>query len=99
MALEQQNRLTDALGSYRAGLSIQDRLAAEEPKAVELQLHRAQLRMTIGLLLVKGGDLHGARDILQEGRSIIARLKRRPNQAGLSENLEYFDAVIAGLDR
>ena len=88
--------LAAALTSYQASLAIGDRLATADPRNAEWQRDLALSYGRVGVVEAQKGAPDQARGMLQQGREIIARLTRQsPSNVTLSNDLAWFDAVIA----
>lgn len=91
--------LAAALASYRAGLSIRERLAAADPSHSERQRDLAVSYGKLGLAEARRNNRAAARWNFVAGLAIISRLiERSPTNATLPGDQAWFAAQIAALD-
>ena len=86
-----------ALDSYRAGLDIRERLAAQDPGNAGWQADLAASHGQLGQVLTAMGRREQALEMFRTGRAIIAPLAERSQVALWKAYLRSFDANIAAL--
>jgi hypothetical protein len=90
--------LSDAVAAYRLGLGIAEALAAGEPARLDWQRDLAASCHKIGLLEAQLGHDAEARETLEQGRAIVARLAEVARyQAQWRADLAMFNAALKGL--
>ena len=93
-----QGKLGEALASYRRGLEIAEALAKRDPAHAGWQRDLAVSYHKLGSLEALGNPAE-ARELLEKGRAIIARLARiAAHQAQWRSDLSKFDEVLRTLD-
>ena len=93
-----EGKLDDALASYRHGLEIAEALVKRDPGHAGWQRDLAVSYHKIGSLEAIGNPGE-ARELLEKGRAIIARLARiAAHQAQWRSDLSQFDEVLKSLD-
>ena len=93
-----KGKATDALAAYRRGLEIAEATADAEPARTGWQRDLAVSYHKVGSLETLGGNDSEARDLLERGRAIIARLDRiAAHQAQWRSDLAKFDQALGSL--
>jgi tetratricopeptide (TPR) repeat protein len=87
-----------ALASYRAGLEIAEAVVAREPLRLDWQRDLAVTCHKVGLLEAQCGREAEAREALERGRAVVARLAHIARyQAQWRADLSKFDAALRTL--
>jgi hypothetical protein len=93
-----KGKAADALVAYRRGLEIAEAAADAEPSRTGWQRDLAVSYHKVGSLEALGGNDSEARDLLERGRAIIARLDRiAAHQAQWRSDLAKFDQALGNL--
>ena len=93
-----QRDLTGAVKSYEQGLAIRDRLTKSDPASVGLQVALANSYGELASVYIEQGLNAKAREALQAGRDILARLVAlSPVNARWKGKLAEFDQQLGGL--
>jgi hypothetical protein len=88
------------LAAYRLGLKIGESPAAADPMRLDWQRDLAVSCHKIGMLEAQLGRQAEARDALEQGKAIIARLAEVARyQAQWQADLARFNAALKGLER
>jgi tetratricopeptide (TPR) repeat protein len=96
--LSAKGKPDDALAAYRRALDIAEALVARDPARIEWQRDLAVTCHKIGTLEAECGREAEARDALERGKAIIARLAEIARyQAQWRADLSKFDAALRGL--
>ena len=84
--------------SYRASLAIRERLAKSNPGNADWQLNLSDSYVGLGLVYFAQKDNAKAREAIESGRAIMARLVAlSPDRAGLRDVLDRLDQVLTAL--
>jgi tetratricopeptide (TPR) repeat protein len=95
--LSAKGKTSDAVAAYRLGLTIAEALAADDPR-LDWQRDLAVTCHKLGLLEAQLGREAEAREALEQGRAIVARLAEVARyQAQWRADLARFNAAIKGL--
>ncbi len=92
-----QGNLPEALESYRASMVIRVGLSESDPQNAGWQADLAASHGKLGQLLNQMGERDKAREMLEQGRAIIAPLAERSETLLWKEYLRGFDEGIANL--
>jgi hypothetical protein len=86
------------LKSYRASLTIRERLAKSDPRNASWQRDLALSHGHVAMVLVGQGSRSEAATAFEQGRDIIVQLRRQsPDNAALPKDLAWFEAQLASL--
>jgi tetratricopeptide (TPR) repeat protein len=97
-ALAARNRPEEALSSYRRALDIAEDLVARDPARLDWQRELAVSCHKVGLLEAQCGREAEAREALEQGKAIVARLAHIARfQAQWRADLSRFDAALRTL--
>jgi tetratricopeptide (TPR) repeat protein len=93
-----KEKIDDALAAYRRGLQFAEAAAEAEPMRTGWQRDLAASYHKVGTLEARCGRDDAARELLEKGRAIIARLVRiADRQAQWRADLSKFDAALRNL--
>jgi hypothetical protein len=96
--LSAKGKPDEALAAYRRALGIAQDLAVRDPTRIEWQRDLAVTCHKVGMLEAQCGREADAREALEQGRAIIARLAEIARyQAQWRADLSKFDAALRGL--
>jgi hypothetical protein len=93
-----KDKTEDALAAYRRGLQIAEAVVEAEPMRTGWQRDLAATYHKVGTLEARCGRDDAARELLEKGRAIIARLVRIADyRAQWRADLSKFDVALRNL--
>jgi len=96
--LRAQDRFSEALPKYRAGVDIAKKLAQRDPGNDELARDLAVAYAKLARWHRQAGNMSHALTFFREGHAIMERIARlSPEHVGWRDDLAWFDAQIAKL--
>jgi tetratricopeptide (TPR) repeat protein len=98
--LRAQGNLSAALESYKADLTITERLAKADPGNAGWQRDLALSHGRVAIVLARQGERERALSAFRQGREIIIKLKAAdPSNVTLPKDLAWFQGQIRTLEK